>query len=441
MLRSLFVVTGIKEYFPQNFICEMSKYTFIDLFAGAGGLSEGFINAGFTPIAHVEIENSACNTLRTRTAYHYLKQSGQLDIYNNYLKNKISRKDLYKRIPKNLLQSVINKGISQENNSLIFNKIDAQLQPSQEVDFIIGGPPCQAYSLVGRARSENQMKRDPRNFLYVQYGEYLKKYKPKLFLFENVVGLKSAGNGQYLTNMERLFNSKGYKIHMFLVKAESFGVLQFRRRVIIIGWRDDFTPILPDLENYQGKHSGLVSDIFKDLPKLQSGEGIDKYCNYSGKATNYIKESKIRNGFNILTHHVARQHNDRDKEIYKIAVDKWNNGNERLNYNDLPERLKTHNNRTSFVDRYKVVGADLPASHTVVAHIAKDGHYYIHPDIEQNRSISVREAARLQSFPDDFFFEGVTERANRTAAFTQIGNAVPPLMARKIAEELKHLLH
>ena len=441
MLRSLFVATGIKEYFPKNFICKMSKHTFIDLFAGAGGLSEGFINAGFTPIAHVEIENSACNTLRTRTAYHYLKQSGNINIYNSYLKNEISREELYEQIPKKLIQSVVNEGISQENNSLIFNKIDAQLNPSQEIDIIIGGPPCQAYSLVGRSRSENQMKRDPRNFLYVQYGKYLERYKPKLFLFENVLGLKSAGNGLYLTNMERLFNSKGYKIHIFLVKAEKFGVLQYRRRVIIIGWRDDFIPNLPDLENYQGNHSGLVSDIFKDLPKLQSGEGVDKYCSYLGQAANYIKKSEIRNGFDILTHHVARPHNERDREIYKIAVDKWNIDNERLNYNDLPERLKTHNNRTSFIDRYKVVGADLPASHTVVAHIAKDGHYYIHPDIAQNRSISVREAARLQSFPDDFFFEGVTERANRTAAFTQIGNAVPPLMARKIAEELKHLLH
>src|SRR5690606_38618544 len=102
-----------------------------------------------------------------------------------------------------------------------------------------------------------------------------------------------------------------------------------------------------------------------------------------------------------------------------------------------PERLKTHDNRTSFTDRFKVVANNLSASHTVVAHIAKDGHYYIHPDKTQNRSLSVREAARLQSFPDDYYFEGVKEDANRTAAFKQIGNAVPPLMAKEIAIKIK----
>ena len=120
-------------------------------------------------------------------------------------------------------------------------------------------------------------------------------------------------------------------------------------------------------------------------------------------------------------------------------MDKWNNKMERLNYNDLPDDLKTHKNRTSFTDRFKVVANNIQASHTVVAHIAKDGHHYIHPDIDQNRSISVREAARLQSFPDDFYFEGVKEGANRTAAFKQIGNAVPPLMANFIANELKKI--
>src|SRR5690606_4014478 len=126
-----------------------------------------------------------------------------------------------------------------------------------------------------------------------------------------------------------------------------------------------------------------------------------------------------------------------DREIYKIAVQKWLDSQGRLNYNDLPERLKTHQNRTSFFDRFKVVAADLPYSQTVVAHIAKDGHYYIHPDIAQNRSLTVREAARLQSFPDDYYFEGVKEGANRTAAFKQIGNAVPVLMAKAIAEKIK----
>ena len=131
---------------------------------------------------------------------------------------------------------------------------------------------------------------------------------------------------------------------------------------------------------------------------------------------------------------MARTHNDRDLEIYKIAIDKWLNGKERLKYGDLPERLKTHKNQNSFVDRFKVVDIN-SYSHTVLAHIAKDGHYYIYPSTEQVRSLSVREAARIQSFPDDYYFEG-----GRSAAFKQIGNAVPPLMALKIAEEIKRVL-
>jgi DNA (cytosine-5)-methyltransferase 1 len=141
-----------------------------------------------------------------------------------------------------------------------------------------------------------------------------------------------------------------------------------------------------------------------------------------------------------LTQHIARPHTEQDKRIYRIAVDKWNNKGQRLDYNDLPEVLKTHKNRHSFYDRFKIVAQDLNYSQTVVAHIAKDGHYYIHPDKMQNRSISVREAARLQSFPDDYYFEGVKESSNRTAAFKQIGNAVPTLMAQEIASKLKDLL-
>jgi DNA (cytosine-5)-methyltransferase 1 len=135
-----------------------------------------------------------------------------------------------------------------------------------------------------------------------------------------------------------------------------------------------------------------------------------------------------------VTQHIARPHNEQDLEIYSIAIDKWINDKERLKYSDIPKRLQTHNNTVSFLDRFKVVDL-FGHSHTLVAHIAKDGHYYIYPDSDQVRSISVREAARIQSFPDNYYFEG-----GRTAAFRQIGNAVPPLMAEAIANKLKHLL-
>ena len=169
---------------------------------------------------------------------------------------------------------------------------------------------------------------------------------------------------------------------------------------------------------------------------LQSGCGSDRYLKYRTKPTEYLTKTAIRNGIDILTQHVARPHTAQDKKIYHIAVSKWNKEKERLDYNDLPGHLKTHKNRHSFFDRFKVVAQNLDHAQTVVAHIAKDGHYYIHPDIEQNRSITVREAARLQSFPDDYYFEGVKEGKNRTAAFKQIGNAVPPLMAEGIAKEI-----
>jgi DNA (cytosine-5)-methyltransferase 1 len=414
-------------------------YNFIDLFAGAGGLSEGFIQAGFEPIAHVEIEKSACNTLKTRAAYHYLKSNKKYKIYISYLKGEITRDELYKSVPNEILEAVINAPIGNENNKTIQNQIDKCLG-TQKVDLIIGGPPCQAYSLVGRSRSKTKMEGDPRNYLFIQYAEYLERYKPKMFVFENVLGLKSAKGGHYLEEMEKIFNKKGYQIKLHTLEARSFGVLQNRKRIIILGWQKNQKINITNLEKIVIKCNYLVKDLLNDLPVIKAGGGSDRFLKYKTETTEYLKSHALRNGIDILTQHVARPHREQDKEIYKIAVHKWENKQERLNYNDLPERLKTHQNRTSFFDRFKVVAADLPYSQTVVAHISKDGHYYIHPDIKQNRSISVREAARLQSFPDDYYFEGEREGANRTAAFKQIGNAVPPLMAKAIAEKIMEIL-
>lgn len=414
----------------------MAEINYIDLFAGAGGLSEGFIRAGFEPIVHVEMDEAACYSLKTRAAYHYFRNRNK-DIYTSYLKGEISRAELYKDVPEKLLDSVINLPIGPEFNDKIHKKIQQHLG-NKKVDLIIGGPPCQAYSLVGRARSENGMEGDPRNYLYKQYARYLEKYQPKMFVFENVIGLKSAKKGAYLKNMEALFLKKGYKMHLFTVEADDFAVLQKRKRIVIIGWKDDFTPNLPNLAAIRSYEDYKVKNIFSDLPILKAGEGKDKFQKYRAKTNIYLKDTAIRNGIDVVTQHVARPHTEQDKKIYRIAVDKWNQKRERLDYNDLPDVLKTHKNRHSFIDRFKIVAQDLNYSQTVVAHISKDGHYYIHPDIEQNRSITVREAARLQSFSDDYYFEGVKEGANRTAAFKQIGNAVPPLMAEHIAKILKN---
>ncbi|MBL7848216.1 MAG: DNA (cytosine-5-)-methyltransferase [Cyclobacteriaceae bacterium] len=411
--------------------------SYLDLFAGAGGLSEGFIRSGFRPIAHVEMDEAACYTLKTRAAYHYLKKGNHYNTYLKYLKGEITRNELYNKVPKKELAGVINMALSTESNETIFKQIDSLLK-SKDVDLIIGGPPCQAYSLVGRARSRTGMTNDPRNYLYLQYAKYLRRYNPKLFVFENVVGLRSAGGGSYFEKMKEEFSKAGYDIKTFLFNARDFGVLQGRKRIILIGYRRSFSFQSPEFKHFSNSKY-KVKCVFEDLPKLHAGEGNDKYSTYKKAPNKYLLQSNIRNGLEVLTQHISRPHTTQDKEIYRIAIEQLRQGN-RLNYVNLPKRLKTHSNQHSFFDRFKVVDGSSHFAQTIVAHIAKDGHYYIHPDLNQNRSITVREAARLQSFPDDFYFEGVREGKNRTAAFKQIGNAVPPLMAESIAKALKEIL-
>lgn len=415
----------------------MKKLNYIDLFAGAGGLSEGFIRAGFNAIAHVEMNKDACDTLRTRAAYHWLNENNKKNIYIDYLlSEEKSKEELWSKVPKNLINSVINKEISENTLEEIFERIDSELN-GRNIDLIIGGPPCQAYSVAGRARDPHGMRKDPRNFLYKYYVEFLKKYQPKMFVFENVPGMLTAKNGDHLENIFRAVRKAGYELSLPTNKnrylnAKDFGVLQDRKRVIIIGWKTELGLEYPDFEIYKNNYQ-VLKDLFLDLVPLRNGEGTLNAVNYAKSSTEYLEQAKIRNGLDFVTQHIARPNNENDLEIYRIAVDEWNNG-KRLNYANLPPRLIRHNNVKSFTNRFQVVNGE-GISHTVVAHIAMDGHYYIHPDKNQNRSITVREAARIQSFPDDYFFEG-----SRTAAFKQIGNAVPPLMAEKIAEKIKKLL-
>ncbi len=410
---------------------------FLDLFAGAGGLSEGFIQAGFSPVAHVEADQAACFTLRTRMAYHWLKSASKENIYADYLNGKISRDDLYAAVPSEVDQSIINKEIAKESLEEIFRSIDECLREKQ-LDLIIGGPPCQAYSLVGRSRDTNRMVGDKRNYLYIFYAEFLKRYQPAYFVFENVTGLLSANDHEsnsYFDAMRQLFRDSGYETEYQVLSANDYGVLQTRKRIILVGRQGNRKGFYPEPEVWKPKVT--VKEIFRDLPAVVAGGGSAAPCRMKVYRGSWLYEAGIRNDDMPVTWHQSRPNTPQDLEIYRRVVDLWNRKQKRLEYNDLPERLKTHQNRTSFVDRFKVVAADLPASHTVVAHIAKDGHYYIHPDIELNRSITPREAARLQTFPDDYYFESIKPAPGRTAAFRQIGNAVPVLLARKIAEKLK----
>lgn len=415
-----------------------SGLSYIDLFAGAGGLSEGFIQSGYQPIAHVEMNEYAAKTIETRIAYYYLKEKDQLKDYYEYEKGLINREMLLSLIPEDELKTVINKEISEKTIRSIFEMIDTikKERGIEKVDVIIGGPPCQAYSLVGRAQSSHMivpMEEDPRNELYKLYVQFLTKYQPRMFVFENVAGIKTARGGQAFKNLQMYMKRVGYEIDFHEINAKDFGVLQSRKRVIIIGWLKGTGYEYPKFDIVQNKAE--VWDLLKDLPSLTPGEEAREHTiNDMRRVKKYVKENDVRLKEDILTAHIARPHTAQDIEIYKRTINLWfeNERHERLKYDTLPEELKTHRNRTSFVDRFKVVEGDMEYCHTILAHLSKDGHYFIHPDIDQHRSITVREAARLQSFPDNYYFEGP-----RTAQFVQVGNAVPPMMAKQIAEKIK----
>lgn len=413
---------------------------YLDLFAGAGGLSEGFARLGYKGIAHIESNKLAAETLETRMAYYYLKEENKLDIYREYQKTyflsvkerREKREKFLEKIPSYIKNSVINCEISYENLPFLFEKIDKQLEINRgrKLDVIIGGPPCQAYSVIGRSRTGSNNNNDKRHYLYKLYVEFLKKYKPKVFVFENVPGIYTAKNGKIFEDIQEKFDEAGYNIQSFDFNSFDFGVPQNRKRVIIMGLKKGLK--VKDFKYPKNKGNIYkVEDFFSDLPSIKSGETYKDFI-YKNTPTEALLYTKIRDEEDLLTHHISRPNNDRDLNIYRIAVELWNKKDERLKYSDLPDELITHKNTKSFLDRFKVVAGDLNYSQTIVAHIAKDGHYYIHPNMEENRSLSIREAARLQSFPDNYFFEG-----SRTSNFTQIGNAVPPLMAEYIAEWVK----
>lgn len=392
---------------------------FIDLFAGCGGLSEGFYKEGFNALAHVEINPTACKTLRTRMRHYGYKNADDA-----VLELDITRKDIIDKIEK-----VVNKRV---------------------VDIIIGGPPCQAYSSLGRAKDENGMQNDPRNFLFESYVKVLNYYKPKFFVFENVTGILTAKiNGKYI--IDRIINALGenYKVkfdpEMIVLNSANYGVPQIRKRVILIGVRKDlditpeemyagiikthYDPEMSEEESKGLKHYVTVRDAIEELPALKPGEGVPE-VRFKYKRNNDFLQRITPKDCVVLRDHVARNHNDKDIQRY-IAMSKnhWT-------FQDLLEKRKDlrHEKQRLFGNSYTVQWWDLP-SKTIIAHLYKDGNQFIHPDYKQGRTFSVREAARIQSFPDDFIFEGP-----RTEQFKQIGNAVPPLMAEAIAKCIKEKL-
>jgi len=437
-------------------------YNIVDIFAGAGGLGEGFRQAGFILKLSAEMDSYCIKTLITRELYHYDKS-----IYLNYIKSgymldeffaKTDNPELYTLLSKNVLEIKLG-----ENN---YKEISKR---AGTVDILVGGPPCQAYSIIGRSRDLNRKKSDPRHYLFRVYLKILDEIKPKFFIYENVPGLLTAKSEDgliskmfvddlnkldtpYLFVPKRISSRQlsfleQNTLRDYLTNMEDYGIPQKRKRIILIGVKKTIynrnKKIVDELwTNIEDNISEKVNvrQAIWDLPILDIKAlnfGKDRSRQNYRKVNKSIYALIMDSGFGVYNHK-SRTHMPSDLKRYKYYIKNTRQGKQRPSIKTLgverPELLPDHKNKSSFIDRFKVQLYQEPAS-TITAHISKDGHYYIHPDIKQCRSLTVREAARIQSFPDNFFFEGP-----RTEQFKQVGNAVPPLFANIVARELKLVL-
>lgn len=504
----------------------------VDLFAGPGGLGEGFSSLRetsggvtrypFRIVLSVEKEAFARTTLRLRAFYRLLILHGkQLTSYYDYVAGKFhapytdETRSLWDQAGEEALQLEIG---SEGANRILHNKVK-QIREQHEHWVLIGGPPCQAYSLVGRARNKGKRdykpEEDKRHFLYTHYLDLIRNFRPSIFVMENVKGIlssKVSGARIFSTILEDLRASdashgKPYRIyslvkdnsvytgrngapvdpHDFIVRSELFGIPQARHRVILLGIREDLAP--EHVRPLEKKGHVSVDDALRDLPKLRSGlsrkDSLEKWQQavkeQAQRAIDSLKEldnaderrrigrvlqdiakgklpytsrgalqvapsrtnpttfSRLLRDKKLLVvlNHEARGHMEKDLARYLFAVAYGKVNGISPSQEHFPRSLAPrHKNWFSgnFADRFRVQLGSEPST-TITCHIAKDGHYYIHHDPRQCRSLTVREAARLQTFPDNYFFEG-----NRTEQYIQVGNAVPPLLAQKIAKKVRDLL-
>ncbi len=399
------------------------KYNTIDLFAGCGGLMDGFQQEGhFNTLACVEWEKNPCETLANRL----LKKWGHKNSTSEVIRFDIQRTE-------ELFQGFNDKEYGTHPG------LDT-LVGKRSVDIIIGGPPCQAYSLAGRIRDEHGMRDDYRNYLFESYVKIVNHYKPAFFVFENVIGMLSAApDGTPIVDKIRdSFDKAGYAVIDDFKKAlfdvADFGIPQHRRRVIILGvrkdrFKDDTVPSKLIADFYEKQMPKLkapvktVSDAIGDLPKIYPTKEIIKKDGRKYSHTP-IQSDKYLN-------HEPRFHSERDISIFKMLEEDIKSGrNEYTNISRLKELYTEVTGKKSNIHKFYVLRENEP-SNTIPAHLYKDGLRHIHPDPEQARSITVREAARLQSFPDDFEFLGPV-----MAQYKMIGNAVPVGFAKIIATAL-----
>lgn len=375
---------------------QSNSMNFIDLFCGCGGFTLGMTRAGYKCLAAIDFNVEAVSTLQANLPH---------------IKH-ILHRDLTVFTPQELSELI---GVKQ-------------------VDVIVGGPPCQGFSTARQVDGTNHGKRlteDPRRHLYQELLKYVEFFSPKVFVMENVLGIKTAAGGEYFTRVQAEARALGYRVHGQVEDAWELGVPQKRRRQLIVGTRTDipgyFLPILKPAPRAFPRT--LLGSALGDLPVLLAGSGTDE-CDYDlalraesmlNKSTrNYLTKVLEVEQTNKLTNHVARPHSDRDlrdfarlREGESSAVAMRNGVVFEFPYD-----------KSSFKDRY-TRQSRFSACSTIVAHLSKDGLMFIHPT--QNRSLTPREAARVQSFPDWFRFP-----AARTHSFRMIGNAVPPLIAEAV---------
>ncbi|QIL69094.1 DNA cytosine methyltransferase [Diaphorobacter sp. HDW4B] len=497
----------------------------IDLFAGPGGLGEGFSSVldhekqPFFKIA-LSIEKSpvAHGTLTLRSVFRQLRGTEAVKHYYRYMRGEIDE-SRFRAEPEvaaafgHALREARCLELGKSDNGGIDKEIRSALNGSEEW-VLIGGPPCQAYSLAGRSRRANDetFESDEKHFLYQEYLRIIKKHKPAIFVMENVKGMlssKHSGSSMFeriIDDLSRPAKDLEYEIRSFVargdqnsldprdyvIESEKFGIPQARHRVILLGVRKGLNTPQHELLA-EAAHAATVGDAIDSLPKIRSrlsrGDTLEEWRSVvqgaarllpNRKNTEDLQRAKdvmssrgrdathgsvgaafIPYGFPAtaqstslgewlsdpdvggVCQHEARSHMASDLQRYMFASSYAVAHSKSPRLENYPvELLPNHGNvaesseRTSvpFNDRFRVQCRSFPAT-TVVAHIAKDGHYYIHYDPSQCRSLTVREAARLQTFPDNYFFMG-----NRTEQYTQIGNAVPPLLALKLGRVVKSLL-
>ncbi|HHX8485347.1 TPA: DNA cytosine methyltransferase [Vibrio diabolicus] len=504
----------------------------IDLFAGPGGLGEGVSSVKTSEGVHpfkigVSVEKEPCahKTLTTRAFFRKIRnKDGGLSDYYDYVKGNITRDELFAKHQDESEEAEqetleVPRALG-EDNKHIHERIEALIADHEGPKVVIGGPPCQAYSLAGRSRNAGianyVAEEDHRHFLYREYLKVLSIAKPEVFVMENVRGILSARlDGEVMFpqiledlrnpgNVTEVENVPGYRIYSlvaesenpdnpqypdssdFLIRSENYGVPQARHRVILLGVREDIDAVPGTLRESDNTNLG-VKNILDDLPELRSGfskkpdsqerweqtvsahaeqlrdilisagytreqvEELDltPYPDLVRKSTNHkdIRFSKIPEplkswlldeNLNYVLNHETRGHMDADLLRYAFcaAYAQLNNGTSPKSKNFPRELAPEHRNWDSgtHADRFRVQSAN-KYSTTVTSHISKDGHYFIHYDPKQCRSLTVREAARLQTFPDNYFFEG-----NRTQQYVQVGNAVPPFLAQQIGKVVFELL-